>query len=244
MKQVLTQFALLLTTFLVATGALAQNEEEAIKKAIRNETDAYFRRDYNAWKATWAHDSKVSRTVVAQNFLIDVTGWEKADPDAQKDFTSNPTPMKVDLDNDNFLFRTSGNMAWVEYDQTLTMSGESKPQHSREYRLMVKENGQWKLASQVTVVPESFGSEPKAIENDLNTTGYKLLNAKRVNDAIEVFKLNVKLHPDAWNPYDSLGEAYAVAGNKDEAIKNYQKSIELNPQNDNGKKALEKLKQK
>lgn len=42
--------------------------------------------------------------------------------------------------------------------------------------------------------------------------------------------------------YDSLGEAYAAAGRKDLAIQNYEKSLQLNPKNDTGKAALEKLK--
>ncbi|MEP6597228.1 MAG: tetratricopeptide repeat protein, partial [Ginsengibacter sp.] len=89
---------------------------------------------------------------------------------------------------------------------------------------------------------ESFTSiTPQSIENSLNTTGYNLINAHRLNDAIEVFRLNVKLHPKAWNPYDSLGEALALAGNKKEAIENYEKSVKLNPKNDNGIKALQKL---
>jgi hypothetical protein len=36
----------------------------------------------------------------------------------------------------------------------------------------------------------------------------------------------------------------ALAGNKKEAIENYQKSVNLNPKNENGKKAIEKLKSK
>jgi tetratricopeptide (TPR) repeat protein len=76
----------------------------------------------------------------------------------------------------------------------------------------------------------------------MNATGYNLLTSKRVDDAIEVFLLNVKLFPNSWNVYDSLGEAYAAAGKKDLAIKNYERSIEINPKNDNGKKMLESLK--
>ena len=87
----------------------------------------------------------------------------------------------------------------------------------------------------------SSSSSLQAIETSLNITGYRLLTAKKVDDAIEVFLLNVKLFPNAWNTYDSLGEAYAAAGKKDLAIKNYERSIELNPQNDNGKKMLEQL---
>jgi len=52
---------------------------------------------------------------------------------------------------------------------------------------------------------------------------------------------NVELHPDSWNAYDSLGEAYLKDGNKELATKNYQKSVELNPKNENGVEALKKL---
>ena len=93
-------------------------------------------------------------------------------------------------------------------------------------------------------MPQSYNPDGHAAEIDMNTAGYDLLAAKKVNEAIEVFKLNVKLFPDSWNVYDSLGEAYAAAGNTKEAIANYEKSIQLNPKSDSGKEALTKLKQK
>jgi cytochrome c-type biogenesis protein CcmH/NrfG len=62
-----------------------------------------------------------------------------------------------------------------------------------------------------------------------------------VKDAIEVFKLNVEDYPQSANTWDSLGEAYAVDGNKELAIKNYQRSIDLNPKNTNGIEKLKKL---
>ena len=52
------------------------------------------------------------------------------------------------------------------------------------------------------------------------------------------------MFPDSWNVYDSLGEAYAAAGNKKEAIENYEKSIKLNPKSESGIAVLAKLKQK
>ena len=72
--------------------------------------------------------------------------------------------------------------------------------------------------------------------------GYNLLNDNQLNQSIEVFKLNTALFPSSSNVYDSLGEAYAKAGNKELAVKAYEKSIELNPKNDRGKEALAKLK--
>jgi cytochrome c-type biogenesis protein CcmH/NrfG len=41
--------------------------------------------------------------------------------------------------------------------------------------------------------------------------------------------------------YDSLGEAYMNAGEKQLAIDNYKKSLELNPENDNAKEKLKVL---
>ena len=64
----------------------------------------------------------------------------------------------------------------------------------------------------------------------------------KAQDAIEILKVNVHAYPESWNAYDSLGEAYAVAGQKDLAIQNYQKSLELNAKNDNARQALAKLK--
>jgi len=60
-------------------------------------------------------------------------------------------------------------------------------------------------------------------------------------DALETFGLCVRLFPDYWNSYDSYGDALARIGEKESAIKMYQKSVELNPENQNGKKMLEKL---
>lgn len=55
--------------------------------------------------------------------------------------------------------------------------------------------------------------------------------------------MNVEMNPQSANAYDSLGEAYMKAGDDENAIKNYEKSLELNADNDNAKKMLKKLKE-
>jgi CubicO group peptidase (beta-lactamase class C family) len=77
-------------------------------------------------------------------------------------------------------------------------------------------------------------------ERELNNLGYQLLQDKKVDEAIEIFKLNVEAFPKAANAYDSLGEAYMTKGNKELAVKNYNKSLKLNPKNKN---AVEKIKE-
>jgi dienelactone hydrolase len=80
-------------------------------------------------------------------------------------------------------------------------------------------------------------------EPELNALGYELLRTNRVREAIEIFKLNVEMFPQGFNTYDSLGEAYLAAGERELAIKNYRKSLELNPQNANAALVLKRIAQ-
>jgi len=78
-------------------------------------------------------------------------------------------------------------------------------------------------------------------ENELNTLGYQLLARDLVDEAIAVFELNVEAYPDAFNTYDSLGEGYMTAGNNELAVANYERSLELNPDNTNATAMLARL---
>jgi len=78
-------------------------------------------------------------------------------------------------------------------------------------------------------------------EQDMNMLGYTLIQQKKLDDALAVFKQNIDDFPASWNAWDSYAEAYMDKGDKELAIKYYQKSLELNPQSENGKKMLAKL---
>lgn len=80
-------------------------------------------------------------------------------------------------------------------------------------------------------------------EARLNDLGYGLLRQNKVSEAIGMFRVNVALYPQSWNVYDSLGEAYAVKGDKKRAIANYRKSLELDPKNKNAVEQLKRLEQ-
>ncbi len=82
------------------------------------------------------------------------------------------------------------------------------------------------------------------LESTVNAKGYDLLSEKKINQAIDVFKLNVFAFPKSANAFDSLGEAYLEVGNKDLAIENYKKSLLLNPDNKNAEEVLKRLSNK
>jgi CubicO group peptidase (beta-lactamase class C family) len=79
-------------------------------------------------------------------------------------------------------------------------------------------------------------------EAEINGVGYYFLNMLRdIDNAIIIFKLNTELFPASANVYDSLGEGYMKKGDKENAVKFYQKSLQLDPANSNAKQMLEKL---
>src|SRR6185503_16297797 len=78
-------------------------------------------------------------------------------------------------------------------------------------------------------------------EGRINGLGYGFLRAKKLPEAIAYFKLNVEFYPKSSNVYDSLGEAYMAQGEKELAIQNYKKSLELDPKNNNAVEMLKKL---
>jgi hypothetical protein len=68
-----------------------------------------------------------------------------------------------------------------------------------------------------------------ATEVELNNYGYQLLGQQQPDKAIDIFILNTKRHPESPNVWDSLGEAYAIKGDKKNAIVNFKKALSMNP---------------
>jgi len=66
-----------------------------------------------------------------------------------------------------------------------------------------------------------------ATEAELNAYGYQLIGQQKTDEAIAIFERNVKAHPQSWNVYDSLAEAYGIKGDKKKAIDNYTKALNL-----------------
>ena len=58
---------------------------------------------------------------------------------------------------------------------------------------------------------------------------------------VEIFEYNVELYPDVANTYDSLGEAFLLNGDRELAIENYRRALELEPDNDNAREKLREL---
>jgi tetratricopeptide (TPR) repeat protein len=93
-----------------------------------------------------------------------------------------------------------------------------------------------------------FKAEPSnkyaATEEPLLIAGQRLLNEKKPEHALALFKLNAEEHPHSFRSYHALGEAYFRNGDREQAVKNFVKSLELNPRNYDVSERLKQARQK
>lgn len=89
---------------------------------------------------------------------------------------------------------------------------------------------------------KALKSEYDVSEEGLNAFGYELMESNKDEEALKIFKLNTELYPTGYNTFDSYGECLLKLGHKAEAMKAYQKSLDLNPKNENARKILNESK--
>ena len=154
--------------------------------------------------------------------------------------------------NDGFAMVTNGGSGWNVYRQAFCKwvewkTGASLPGNRCKKSIVatligpMKEKGVTAAIAHYKQTKEEASDQYYFNEDILNQFGYELLVKNKVEDAIEIFKLNVEEYPDAYNPYDSLGEAYMLAGDVKLAIENYKKSLELNPDNQNAAEMIKRM---
>ncbi|MBS1500596.1 MAG: serine hydrolase [Bacteroidetes bacterium] len=78
-------------------------------------------------------------------------------------------------------------------------------------------------------------------EDDVNDLGFILMRDNQYKEALEVFKYNLGEHPKSDNAYDSMGQAYTGLGEKDLAIENFKRAVQLNPKNTWSAERIKKL---
>jgi CubicO group peptidase (beta-lactamase class C family) len=78
-------------------------------------------------------------------------------------------------------------------------------------------------------------------EQELNLLGYKLWSINKIDEAIEIFKLNVVAYPSSSNAYESLGEAYLNKGDKNQAEVNFKESLKLDPTNQDAIRMMKQI---
>lgn len=89
---------------------------------------------------------------------------------------------------------------------------------------------------------KNASGEPLYGESEFNMLGYRIMKAYNNPEAAAlIFQCGTRAFPRSANLFDSLGEAYLKCDNKEKALLNYRKSLELNPNNSNAKKMIGEL---
>jgi len=122
---------------------------------------------------------------------------------------------------------------WSEITKTESAAGKI-------YELLNAGNSE-KAIQEILADPGKQSAKFYFLEGDFNYFGYQLLQERKLDQALVMFKANAELNPQSWNAFDSLAEAYMNAGDIAKAIAHYEKSLALNPENKNGKDMLDRL---
>lgn len=78
-------------------------------------------------------------------------------------------------------------------------------------------------------------------EQRLNMSGYELMNRGKVEQARDLFYINMMLYPKSANVYDSYAEACLKLGEKREALTNYRRAAAMDPNNSNASRIVAEL---
>jgi len=227
---------------LVRNKAISKVEEEAIKAVIKKQIESFHVRNYEVYKDVWAHESYIVRMYSEGTRF---TSWDSVGNMYRNNMKNYPDPWEnFQYNLSDMYIHVKGNSAWAIHNQrkSATFSGNPFSSKSWNVRFLEKIDGDWKMTfyTHGSLPFEDFAK----VENEINILGYQLLDLKKIKEAIKLFKLNVEYYPDSWNCYDSLAEAYMKNGDNKLAIKNYEKSLKLNPKNESAKENITKLKAK
>ncbi|EDP70266.1 beta-lactamase [Flavobacteriales bacterium ALC-1] len=144
------------------------------------------------------------------------------------------------------------------------------PETKERYLSKIQEDNQDKITYDYLKVPDSYktpsthlkeGNYEEALagyleikgldstsvyieEWDFNSKGYQHMRKREYQKAIDVLRINVALHPNSANVYDSLGEAYLLSGDSLKAYDNYKKTLELNSGNKRAQKYIDTYQKK
>jgi tetratricopeptide (TPR) repeat protein len=238
-KSFLTFFSVLLALMGANCQKKANLEDEkaTIKNVILQQSKAARERSLTGEEAVWAHVPYAYRRVNS-NYKA---SWDSISTWYKRAFANN-TQTAEDYKEywQNWDIRVLGQMAWAAYDQLMVAGRDTFT--FREFRFLEKKENQWKLILQQTDFLGFFADTRWSnLEKELNNIGYALLQINKFPEAIKVFKMNTEFFPESSNVYDSLGDAYMAANDKQNAINYFKKAVEKDPKNKLSADKLKKL---
>ncbi|MCK4746759.1 MAG: hypothetical protein KAT15_06990 [Bacteroidales bacterium] len=127
-----------------------EKEKAAIIKVIKEETDAYLKRDFEAMYATHVHDSLNMRLTAGADNYVFAEGWEEVSKHMSGDETEDDltADLNITVEKSNYRMKIYPNSAFVVCDQkwTATFGEDVTEINSIQVRFMEKIEGEWKIS--------------------------------------------------------------------------------------------------
>lgn len=223
-----------------------------------NSGEVILSKDYKSWGSFFydpAHDqlrAKITTQQIPETEMLtyDFINDTKTSSELVLNWEKKQFPVKIEFDVDKIVmenaaeelkgaigfnsigFSTAANYALqnkVNLEQGLKWINLAIAQNGNFNNLATKSNILKEMGNTTEADKIMKDATVAATEFELNNYGYALLNAGNNDKAIEMLLLNTQRHPKSANAWDSLGEAYAIKGDKKNAIINFKKALSLNP---------------
>lgn len=128
----------------------AAAEEEAIKKVIIGETDAYVRRDFDAWANFYVDSPQTSYALTPNNApgtVVYPQGFDTMKQSMKQWMLASPKSEMTTEGRDNWTIRVVGNMAWARFVQHTVLVDTHTKMDFVELKVLEKIDGQWKIST-------------------------------------------------------------------------------------------------
>lgn len=141
----------------VAQSATADEERSDvsdIKAAIIGETDAYVRRDFDAWVSFYVDSPQTSYMLTPNSgpgTVVHRAGFAEMKQNMQLWMAASPKSEMTSEGRDNWNIKVVGNMAWAQFVQHTTLVATNTKMDMVELKVLEKINGQWKISTSAAI---------------------------------------------------------------------------------------------
>ena len=127
-------------------------EENAIRKAIEAAGNGAYTNDYEKWSNNWSTEGILFHYATeTEHYLFE--DWPALSSQMKENMKDGPSKEMPFVERKNFKYKIDGNLAWVHFDQ------KDDNRESKEQRVLVKENGLWKIANMTAINVSSYVKE-------------------------------------------------------------------------------------
>jgi hypothetical protein len=138
----------LLSIALLSISCMKEEQQDAeIESLIANETKTFYSKNFQAWSANFIHNDKVHWVCVEPDAMLRASGWDDLAQFVGGWMKENPEPMdyvKANFQIKNQKIQIDDDLAYVTFNYSNTLSAVKK---SVESRVLIKEEGKWKIIS-------------------------------------------------------------------------------------------------